>query len=67
MYLAVMVGEFVKRVVREWCPSTTGPLLPTMTDTLPLPGRCYTSGTTLLPVPRTRRAPSLGCMFYFSA
>ena len=27
MYLAVMVGEFVKQVVREWCPSTTGPLL----------------------------------------
>ena len=32
MYLAVMVGKFVKRVVREWCPSTTGPLLPTMTE-----------------------------------
>ena len=32
MYLAVMVGKFVKQVVREWCPSTTGPLLPTMTD-----------------------------------
>ena len=47
MYPAVMVGKFVKRVVREWCPSTTGPLLPTMTDSLlPLAGRCYTSGTT---------------------
>ena len=34
MYLAVMVGKFLKRVVREWCPSTTGPLLPTMTDSL---------------------------------
>ena len=32
MYLAVMVGKFVKQVVREWCPSTTGPLLPTMTE-----------------------------------
>ena len=32
MYLAVMVGKFVKQDVREWCPSTTGPLLPTMTD-----------------------------------
>ena len=31
MYLAVMVGKFVKQVVREWCPSTTGPLSPTMT------------------------------------
>ena len=26
MYLVVMVGKFVKKVVREWCPSTTGPL-----------------------------------------
>ena len=34
MYLAVMVGKFVKQVVREWCPSTTGPLLSTMTDGL---------------------------------
>ena len=24
MYFAVMVGKFVKQVVREWCPSTTG-------------------------------------------
>ena len=32
MYLAVLVGKFVKQVVREWCPSTTGPLLPTMTE-----------------------------------
>ena len=23
MYLAVMVGKFVKQDVREWCPSTT--------------------------------------------
>ena len=34
MYLAGMVGKFAKQVVREWCPSTTGPLLPTMTDSL---------------------------------
>jgi hypothetical protein len=39
MYLAVMVGKFVNQVVREWCPSTTGPLLPTMTDSLLAPGR----------------------------
>ena len=32
MYLAVEVGKFVKQVVTEWCPSTTGPLLPTMTE-----------------------------------
>ena len=39
MYLAVMVDKFVKQVVREWCPSTTGPLLPTMTDSLLAPGQ----------------------------
>ena len=39
MYFAVMVGKFVKQVVREWCPSTTGPLLPTMTDSLLAPGQ----------------------------
>ena len=32
MYPAVMMGTFVKQIVREWCPSTTGPLLPTMTE-----------------------------------
>ena len=32
MHLAVMVGKFVKQVVREWCPSTTGPLLPIMIE-----------------------------------
>ena len=26
MYLAVIVGRFVKQDVREWCPSTTGPV-----------------------------------------
>ena len=39
MYLAVLVGKFVKQVVSEWCPSTTGPLLPTMTDSLLAPSR----------------------------
>ena len=32
MYLAVLLGKFVQPVVTEWCPSTTGPLLPTMTE-----------------------------------
>ena len=32
MYLVVLVGKFVKQVVRERCPSTTGPLLATMTE-----------------------------------
>ena len=34
MYRALMVGKFVKQDVREWYSSTTGPLLPTMTDSL---------------------------------
>ena len=51
LYLAVMVGKIIEQDLREWCPSTTGPLLPTMTDSLLVPGRevlynC-TSGTTL--------------------
>ena len=29
--------SFVKK--KEWCPLTTGPLMPTMTDSLPAPGR----------------------------
>ena len=29
----------MKQVVREWCPSTTGPLLPTMTDSVFVLGR----------------------------
>jgi len=33
------VGKFVKQDVRELCPSTTGPLLPTMTDSLLAPGQ----------------------------
>ena len=32
MYLAGLVGRLVKQVVREWRPSTKGPLLPTMTE-----------------------------------
>ena len=39
MRLAVMLGKFVKQIVREWCPSTVGPLLPSMTDSLLAPGR----------------------------
>ena len=39
MHLAVLVGKFVKRDVRERFPSTTGPLLPIMTDSLLAPGR----------------------------
>ena len=84
MYLAVMVAKIVKQDVREWCPSTRGPLhCPPLILCLHLAGRCYTSGTTLvscpsqrclsriwlplLPVPTTKRAPSLGSMFNFSA
>ena len=26
MYLAIMVGKVVKKVVREWCPSMTEPV-----------------------------------------
>ena len=60
MYLAVMVGKFVNQVVREWCPSTTGPLLPTMT--LPAPGQevlyqRYHAGKLFVPkVPEPDRA-----------
>ena len=32
--VAVMVGKLVQQDVREWYPSTTGPRLPTMTDSL---------------------------------
>ena len=39
MRLAIMVGTFVKRDVREWHPSTIGPLLSTMTDSLLALGR----------------------------
>ena len=39
MYVAKMVCKTAKRGVREWCPSTIGPLLPTMTDSLLAPSR----------------------------
>ena len=65
MYLAVRVGKFVKQVVREWCPSATRPLLPTMTDSLLAPGREVVPP--FVPMPRTRRAPGPGSMFDFSA
>ena len=41
MYVTVMVGKFVKQVVMEWCPPTTGPLLPPMTDSLLARGLGY--------------------------
>ena len=49
MHPAIMVGKFGKRDVREWYPSTTGPLLPTMTDGLGILclGMRYQSLTTL--------------------
>ena len=37
--LQCMLQKTVKRGVGKWCPSTTGPLLPTMTDSLLAPGR----------------------------
>ena len=57
MYLAAMVGRFVKRVVRAWFPSTTGLLLPTITDSLLAHGRevlykrCHTSELSVPRVP----------------
>ena len=33
------MGKFVQQDVREWCPSTTRPLLPTVTDSLLALGR----------------------------
>ena len=39
LYFVVMVGKIEKQDVREWCPSTTRPLLPTMTDSLLALGR----------------------------
>ena len=39
MCFEVLVGKFVKQVARKWCPSTTGPLLPPMTDSLLAPRR----------------------------
>ena len=39
LYVAEVVCKTAKRGVREWCPSTIEPLLPTMTDSLLAPGR----------------------------
>ena len=60
MYLEVLVGKFVKRVVREWCPSTTGPLLPTLTDSVLASGRevLYKRYHTGEPVAATILGPS---------
>ena len=67
MHLAVMVGKFVKQVVREWCPSATGPLLPIMTDSLLASGRevlevrrCCTSGTTTSAHAKNKNGPKPG-------
>ena len=72
------MGKFVKQDVREWCPSTTRPLLPTITDSLLAPSRevrykhCPSQrslskiGLPVLPVLRTRRASSPGSTFSFS-
>ena len=73
MYPAVLVDKFVKQVVREGCPSTTGPPLPTMTDSvlshqICLSQKCLSRiGLPLLPVPTTGRAPRAGSTFNFSA
>ena len=37
--LQCMLQKTLKQGVGKWCPSTTGPLLPTMTDSLLAPGR----------------------------
>ena len=39
LYVAEVVCKSAKRGVREWYPSTMGPLLPNMTDSLLAPGR----------------------------
>ena len=53
MHLEIMVGKIVKQDVREWYPSTTAPLLPTMPDGLGFLcfGMCYGSFTTLSRTP----------------
>ena len=66
-YLAVMVRKFVKQVVREWCPSTTGSPLPTMTGSLVAPDRevlykRYHTGELSVPkVPEPDRAATSAC------
>ena len=39
LYVAEVVCKTAKRGERKWYPSTIGPLLPTMTDSLLAPGR----------------------------
>ena len=39
LYVAEVVCKTAKRAVREWYSSTIGPLLPTMTNSLPALGR----------------------------
>ena len=58
--LQCMLQKTLKQGVGKWCPSTTGPLLPTMTDALLAPGRevlykrCHTGKL----VPATILGPS---------
>ena len=39
LYVVEVVWKTAKRAVREWYPSTIGPLLPSVTDSLLAPGR----------------------------
>ena len=61
MYLEVFVHKYAKHVVREWHASTTGPLLPTMTDSLLAPGWevLYKRYLTSELVPATILGPSM--------
>ena len=61
MHLAMIVGKFVKQDGREWCPSTTGPLLPTITHSLLVPGRevLFNRHYTGEPVEATNLGPSM--------
>ena len=57
MYLAVMVDKFVKQVVGEWCPSTTGRCPPCLILCLHPAGRCYTSSTTTSACAKNKKGP----------
>ena len=57
MYSAVMVGKFVKQVVREWCPSTTGRCPPCLILCLHPAGRCSSSGTTTSAHANNKKGP----------
>ena len=69
MYLAVLVGKFVKQVVREWCLSTTRPLLPSMTDSLLAPSLelLYKQYHHFCPCREQRGSQARGELFNFSA